>query len=667
MDKYNQLCTSILDNIGGTENIINVAHCVTRLRFKLCDENKANTEAIKNLAGVVTVMKSGGQYQVVIGNHVSEVYDEFLVIAGLDNDGNNLSASAADIASAKKGSVFDHLIDIISGVVQPLISIMAGTGIIKGLLALLVFLGAVQQNSGTYIMLNTVGDCFMYFFPIFLGYTAAKKFNVNKYIGLAIGAALVYPTLAAITPFALQGTGATPLMTLFSNTIIETPVYNTFFGIPWIMPTNGYASTLIPAIVTVAFASPIERFFRKVLPTVVRSFLVPLFTLLIVIPIAFLVIGPVTNWLSDLIGFGVLNLYKISPIAMAAVLAAIWQILVIFGLHWAIVPIMLSNIQSNGFDILLPAVFPPSFAQIGVVLAILLKTKDQKLREISIPAFISGIFGVTEPAIYGITLPRKKTFIASCLAAGIGGGLVGFFNVEGYVNGGLGIFALPNFVSVDMGKNFIPQMLIVMVITFVVGIAFGFISFKDEKFRPIPADGPEGTQVNHATIPTFSNSSVNSNNEKLEFFAEIFSPLEGEVLDLSMSNDPVFSSGAMGKGVAINPTSEKVYAPSDGEVSVLTQTKHAIGIKTKDGIEVLIHIGMDTVQLNGKHFTSYVAQGDTIVKGQLLLEFDRKAIESAGYSIIIPVTITNTDDYFDVLETENTTVGTNDVLLRVLK
>lgn len=662
MGKYEQLATIIVDNVGGPDNINSVTHCITRLRFKLKDEGKANTDFLKKLDGVVTVMQSGGQYQVVIGNHVPDVYKDVLAVAGLPENGISTTAEK-NSANVGNGSILDKLIDLISGIVQPLLAILAGTGMIKGVLALLTFLNLVEKGTGTYIILNAIGDCFLFFFPIFLGYTAAKKFGVNQFIGMAIGAALVYPTIATMVPMNI-GDSMEPIMTLFAGSIFESPIYYTFFGIPIIMPkaTTGYASTLIPVIFAVAFAAPIERFFKKILPDVVKMFLVPFFTMIITMVVTYLVIGPITNWASDLISAGISWVVALSPVVAGILIGTIWQVLVIFGLHWALVPIALNNRLINGFDTILAPSFAASFAQIGVVLAILLKTKNKKLKSMAIPAFVTGVFGITEPAIYGVTLPRKKTFVASCIAAGVGGGMIGFFGAKSFNSGGLGIFGFPNYVSEN--ENYMPQMLISVLVAFILGVVLGWVTFKDEEFVSESAIDGDTTAVIDTTLMR-GNAEIEGSTPVV--FAELLSPMEGDVVPLENVDDPVFSSGAMGRGVAINPTGNHVYAPESGVITAFMDTKHAVGIRTEEGIEILIHLGIDTVELGGRHFTSNLTQNQTVAKGQLLVEFDRKAIEEEGYSMISPIVITNSDQYFDVLETENHTIGIDQVLLKILK
>ncbi|MED4161532.1 PTS transporter subunit EIIC, partial [Halalkalibacterium halodurans] len=405
--KYEQLAKDIIQHVGGKENVISVVHCITRLRFKLKDEGKANTDVLKNMDGIVTVMKSGGQYQVVIGNHVPDVYKDVVEIGGFQNQ-----AETETEDEEKSKGLFNKFIDIIASIFTPVLGVLAATGMIKGLNALFLSTGVLEEANGTYQLLHAVGDSLFYFFPIFLGYTAAKKFGATPFIGMAIGASLVYPTLAVLTE-------GEPLYTLFTGTIFESPVHITFLGIPVILMS--YATSVIPIILAAYFASKVEARLRKIIPDVVKTFLVPFFTLLIVVPLTFIVIGPIATWAGQLLGQFTLWVYNLSPIIAGAFLGGFWQVFVIFGLHWGLIPIAINNLVVQGSDPVLAMVFAASFAQIGAVAAVWLKIKQQKVKTLSVPAFISGIFGVTEPAIYGVTLPLKRPFIISCIAAAVGG------------------------------------------------------------------------------------------------------------------------------------------------------------------------------------------------------------------------------------------------------
>ena len=479
--KYDGLARIIIQNVGGKSNIISVAHCITRLRFKLKDESKANKEVLESTDGVIKVMQAGGQYQVVIGNQVNDVYDAVLEVGHItpagtvDEDGNVIEE---DTGAGGKKSPVSMLIDIISGTLQPTLGVLCATGIIKGLLALFDFIGLIPSASGTYQVWYAVADGFFYFLPIILGYTVAKKFKVNEFIGMAIGIALCYPAM-------VNSTAGEVLGTVFTGTAFEMSYYMTFFGIPVIMPASGYTSSVVPIIVAVAIAAPIERWLKKVIPDVIKLFVVPFVTLVIMVPLTYLIIGPVASVLCSVLSIvfnAVYSIPAVGGIIAGAMIGAFWQVLVIFGLHWGLVPLMLINYSLLGYDAFLSPYFCVSFAQTFVVLAIILKTKDEKLKKIAIPAFISGIFGVTEPAIYGVTLPKKKPFIYSCIAGAIGGAFTGLMGARSYSMGGLGLFGLPSYIDVngDMGLTNMIYIIIAIIIASVVGFAMTYVLYKDE-------------------------------------------------------------------------------------------------------------------------------------------------------------------------------------------
>ncbi|WP_035437958.1 beta-glucoside-specific PTS transporter subunit IIABC [Bacillus sp. UNC322MFChir4.1] len=630
--KYEQLAKDIIENVGGNENVNSVVHCITRLRFKLKDEGKAKTDVLKNMDGVVTVMKSGGQYQVVIGNHVPDVYKAVVEI------GSFHTQAPVEADDNKSKGVFNTFIDVISGIFTPILGVLAATGMIKGFNALLVALGWLSNTSGTYQILNAVGDSLFYFFPIFLGYTASKKFGGNVFIGMAIGGALVYPALSGLTT-------AKPLYTLFAGTMFESPIHITFLGIPVILMS--YASSVIPIILATYFGAKVESGFKKIIPDVVKTFLVPFLTLLVVVPITFLVIGPIATWAGQLLGHGTVWVYQLSPVVAGLLIGGLWQVMVIFGLHWGVVPIAINNITTMGADPILALMFGASFAQIGAVLAVWLKTKQQKLKTLSIPAFISGIFGVTEPAIYGVTLPLKKPFIMSCIAGAIGGGIIGAAGAKIYMIGGFGIFGIPTYISPKEGLTFAFWGLIIsIVVSFVLGFILTYLFGLGKEKGAADETAVTQKDANREETVVKAKSTV------------IASPFNGEVMALSTIKDAAFASGALGKGVAIEPLEGKLFSPVSGTVSALFPTNHAIGITSDQGVELLIHIGMDTVQLGGKHFTAHIAQGAHVEKGQLLIEFDIAAIQAEGYKVTTPVVITNPDEYNLVIsEGKKITVG----------
>lgn len=625
MSKYENLAKEILENVGGKENINSLTHCVTRLRFRLKDESKANDEALKNNPGVVTVMKSAGQYQVVIGNHVPLVYADVCELAGISNGTQQVEEEAPQ-------GLFNKLIDIISGCFQPILGPLCAAGIIKGLNALLVFiLGSSFNNSGTYMILNAIGDSIFNFLPIILGYTAAKKFNVNVIVGMIIGATLCYPTIQTDTLSAAgKAIGTLPFIGSY---------YTKFIGIPFV--SGNYTSTVVPVICIVALAAQIQKIAKKFVPEMLQNFFVPFFVLIISLPIGLLVIGPVVRLLTTVLSNMFAGLYAFSPIVTAFVIGALWQCLVIFGLHWALVPMAMVNIGNLGYDTILPGMLGTTFAATGVLAAMYLKLKDENKKALAIPGVISAFCGVTEPAIYGFLLPEKTPFVFSCIGGAVGGAIMGTVAVKQYVIGGLGIFSVVNFISPKGNATGMIISLIAGAVSLVVGFVLTMIFYKTNDQQ---VENKEVTKLEEETI---------------------LAPIKGEVKPIEESSDAAFASGALGKGVVILPEEGKVYAPVTGTVTVLFPSLHAIGITSDAGIELLIHIGINTVQLNGEGFTAHIKQGDQIKQGQLLVEFDMNKIKEAGYSLETPVLVTNYADLKEVKNTNASSVQLQETLIEV--
>lgn len=629
---YDALAKTIIKDVGGKDNVISVVHCTTRLRFKLKDEKKANDDALKDTDGVVTVVKAGGQYQVVIGNEVADVYEAVLKEGGFSGGGQ----VADDDLDDSNMSLMDKAIDLISGIFTPILGPMAAAGMIKGLTAMCASFGWLAKTSGTYEVLYAIGDGFFYFLPLILAITSAKKFKVDRFTAITIGAAMCYPAMVAMN------SSKKALFDLFNGTFLHSQVHATFLGIPII--SMNYTSTVIPIILAVWFASVVERWCKKWIPTVVKTFLVPFVTLLIVVPLTFLIIGPLATWIGNALAAITSAVYNFSPVLAGVLLGSFWQVFVIFGVHWGFVAVMMSNIAALGYDPILGLSLGASFAQIGVVLAILLQTKDQKLKGIALPAFLSGIFGVTEPAIYGVTLPRKKPFVLSCIAAGIGGGLIGFF---GNMMGGMGVFVIPAAIGPKTGVDMsVYGLMIAMAVSFVLGfilqIALGKKSvdqaYDEKQAKTVQEVANQADAIAKAAPSLASTSDLNVS-------TELVSPLAGELLPLSEVKDEVFSSGAMGEGVAVEPSEGVLHAPADGKVVMTFPTGHAIGMKTSDGAEILMHIGMDTVNLQGHGFETLVAKGDEVKAGDELVKFDIDAIHAKGYVVTTPIVVTNSKDY----------------------
>lgn len=623
---YDQLAKTIIQDVGGKDNVNSVIHCATRLRFKLKDEKKADDDALKDTDGVVTVVKAGGQYQVVIGNEVADVYDAVLKEGGFSGGGQ----VPDDYGEDDNSSFVDKAVALISGIFTDILAPLSAGGIIKGLVVSVAAMGWLSKTSGAYQILYAIGDSIFYFLPIFLGVTSARRFHMNQFIGLAIGAVLTYPTMVALA------SSKTVLGTLFSGTPFASEIHTTFFGIPVV--TMNYTSTVLPVIFTVWFASIIEHWAKKWIPTVVQMFLVPVVTMIIALPVAFIVIGPVMTWVGDAIGAVMQSVYNFSPIVAGLIVGALWQVLVIFGVHWGIVAVATADMSALGYDPILALTLMVCYAQVGVVLAIIKQTKDKKLKDTAIGAFFSGIFGVTEPAIYGVTLPRKTPFILSCIGGAISGAIIGGFHAVIYILPSMGFFAIPAFVN-PKGGSMTPiiGVIIAGVVAFIVGFALQMLFGKksvDAEYNEKQSKKAEERAALNVTPQVATTSLV--------------SPEDGVAMPLSEVKDDVFSSGAMGKGIAIEPSTGILHAPADGKIIMTFKTGHAIGMKTNDGAEVLMHIGMDTVNLQGKGFKTLVKKDQAVKAGDELVKFNIDAIKKAGYSVTTPIVITNSKDYEDI-------------------
>ena len=627
MGKYSGLAHIIITNVGGKSNIKALTHCITRLRFTLKDESKANTEVLEATDGIAKVIKSGGQYQIVIGTHVEDVFDDVVAVGKLGSLAS--SDGADDDATKEKQGIFSSFVGIVTSVFTPMIGMLCAAGMLKGFCAAAVSLGWLAKTDGAYLFWYNAGDALFYFLPVIIGWTAARKFKLSEITGIMIGLILCVPALTSLG-------GMDVLGQLFG---IDYKL--TFFGIPVILPPNdSYSQTVIPVIVAVWAAAKVEGFFKKILPAVVKSFLVPFFTLMIIIPATFVVIGPITSGISSILSSFTLSLYSMAPWLEGAVLGALHQTLVIFGLHWAYSPLRYNNFATLGYDTLITPNFPAAWCQGAAAMGVYFRTKDKKTKGLCVSSFISTIFGVSEPAIYSISLPRKIPFICASIAAAVAGAIVGMFQVKIY-SGGVGIFALANFIDVNTGDmTGVLHMVIAIVIGWITSFLLTVIFYREK---------PEDDKVIEAATEDIDENVAPALGSAAPISVTIESPVPGTAVSLSEVPDEAFSSGALGEGMAVKPNEGKVFSPFDGVATTVFPTGHAVGLTSDDGIELLIHIGLDTVALNGRHFTTHVKQGDRVTKGQLLVEFDEPAIRAEGYETVVPVVVTNSDELGGVI------------------
>lgn len=621
-----QIAKEILELVGGEANVQSVVHCATRLRFKLKNAKKANTESLKKHSEVLQIIQSGGQYQVVIGSHVNEVYSELMKISTLGQGGVKTS-------NDEKGSSLNQFIDVISSIFTPFLGAMAGTGVLKGFLTLAVALGWMKASSGEYQILFALADGVFTFLPIMLAFTAAKKFDTNQYLAVTLAMALVYPAITSVAAADSQ---------LF------------FLGIPIILGTSGYTSSVIPIILVVFIQKYVERFFKKIVPDFLKIICVPLFTLLFLGPLAFVALGPIGTVLGYLLGSAYNGIYSFSPLLAGAVMGGFWQVFVIFGMHWGFVPIMMLNLNRAGFDTMVPMLLPAVIAQGGAALAVFFRTKNIKLKGLAISSFITSLFGITEPTVYGVTLPLKKPFLAACISGAIGGAFVGLSQVKNYSFGLVSLLSLPGFINPKTSQlEGIYMAVIGIIIAFLGAIMLTLIMGFEDSAASVARRELKGQ--------TAASRSVLSERIVLA------SPLDGKILPLSKVEDSVFSSGALGKGAAIQPTNGELYAPADGVITTVFTTGHAVGMVTEDEVEVLMHIGIDTVEMKGEGFELFVSQGDFVKKGTLLVRFDLEKIVQAGHPVTTPIVITNSKNFLDVVEVKGPEIIAQSSFLTIIK
>lgn len=615
------LSEAIIEYVGGEKNIISLVHCATRLRFALKDQTLANADALKKQKGVIMVVESGGQFQVVIGNNVNDIYNDIMALIKLDENPNE--------GVSKTGNFFSRLIDIVSGIFAPTLSVLVTAGIFKGLLSFLCICGVLAEDSSTYQFLFVIADAAFYYLPIILGYCAVKKFGGNPFIGMALGGALVHPMIQS----------------MFGS---DLHAQTSFLSIP--ITLVPYQSSVIPVILAAWFYSFLEKRFNHLFHDSFKRFIAPLCGLIITVPLTFIVIGPIAMLLSDSIASGIMFVYQLTPVIASMLLAALWQVLVIFGIHWGMIPVFMNNITVSGTDFIIPVLMPAVFGQTGATLGVMLGTKNKDLKSLASSSVFSGLFGVTEPAIYGVNLPNKKPFIFGCLSAAIGGGIIGSYQTLIYSFGFANIFTFIQIIP--------PSGINSAFYAAVFGTLFSFIfAALLSYFWGLPKSIDSDDNVHNAQSTAQRNSIR---------YMQISSPLTGTVMPLSQVDDPTFASELMGKGVAIIPTVGEVVAPENGEIVSLFRTKHAIGFLTDKGVELLIHVGIDTVKLDGQYFQTHVEMGDKVTKGHKLVSFDINAIKDAGFAITTPVIITNSDNYREISTIINKeTVVSGELLLQL--
>lgn len=589
---YKNYVNKLVTALGGAKNISSVTHCATRLRFLLIDKNKVDKQKIETLPETVGTVEAQGTFQVIIGTHVEDAYDELIKIDGISGD---------DIKSEfkeglEKQSKVDIALSTISAIFTPYIPVLASSGIIKGLLALLVNMHWLSQTSNTYAILSAAGNSLIYFFPILLAFTAAKKFGANPYIGAVIGAALLEPNLTKIN--------------VTGKTI-------NFLGIPFV--AQAFENTVIPIILGMLAYSLLEKGLKKILPKVTHLIIVPLISLVVMVPAILLIFGPIGFALAN----GIADVYKIllnfSPILMAVLFGALFIYVIMLGMHWVILPIQLSILAKNGAEYSLAAGGLGNYALLGVCLAVLVISKDKQTKTMAGSAsFVNFLSGVTEPGLYGVVLKNKKHFISLTVAGAIGGLICGIFKCYITNFAFTGLFGLPAFASSPTAVYYFIAVGVTIAVAFLLTI-FLEKGFKSQRTSTLVLEDQDNNMLK--------------------------APVNGTIVELSKVNDPVFSTEAMGKGAAIVPNENIIVSPIAGEITCMFKTKHAIGITTENGIEILIHVGINTVRLEGKYFKNFVEQGQKVKPGDKLVEFDREKIMSEGLDTTVVIVITNSQNY----------------------
>lgn len=630
MDNHD-VAQRILEEVGGKENISSLTHCFTRLRFVLKDKGKANKEVISNLEGVIQVVEASGQFQIVLGNKVEKIYDELMPMVGELEETNN--------DDGEKVGIGTKILNTVAAIFTPTVPAIAASGMLKGILAVAALIGLNMygvdiKTYNTYIILNAASDALFYFMPIILARSAAKVFKTNDYIAMILGATLCYPAIVDLM------TGENPV---------------TLFGIG--ITQANYVSSVVPIIIAVFVLAYVEGFVKKIMPEVLKVIMVPTLSLLVMVPATLMIFGPIGIYFGNVVNWAYYYIMGLSPILLGAFIGGIWCVLVIFGAHRAIIPIGINDVAKTGRQNLLAFAGAANFSQAGAALGVFLKTKNKNLKTVAASATVTALFGITEPAIYGANLRLKKPMIYAVISGALGGALMGWGGSYGNAFANQGVLTIPVYAEAGT-KAFVCYLLGCL-------IAFGgacimtvVIGFKD-----LPEENAKKVQE---TLTDAVKEAINDDLVFEDSDLVVDSPVEGRTISLADVPDEVFASGAMGKGIAVYPSKGEIVAPMDAKVSVLYPTMHAIGLTLDNGVEMLIHIGIDTVNLDGKFFEKHVNVGEHLTKGQRIVSFDMQGIEAAGYDLTTSVIITNSNNYVAIGSTKDNHIETNSSLLFLL-
>ena len=626
MKDYKKLAEDVTHGVGGKDNIQSVTNCMTRLRFKLNDTNKVNEDQLKATPGVQGIAKKGGQFQVIIGTDVAEVAEE------INKMGNFAVPSSLD-QSPKNQKWYNRVLGAITDIFQPIIPAICGAGMLKAVLALVVFLKWLTTDSQTYQLLSLLADSAFYFLPIMLAITSAKRFHANPFFSAVLGGMLIHPNFVS--------------MVAAGNPI-------KFLDIP--VKAVSYGAAVVPPILIVLVMSYVEKYAKKIAPDAVKVFLVPLIVFLVTAPLAWIIIGP----LGAIVGDVLLVIFEFfnnqARWVLPVLMGAFTPFFVMTGMHYSFMPVQLAQYATLGYGTLLgPGMLASNISQAGASFAVGLKTKDKVMKTTAFSAATTALFGITEPALYGVTMKLKKPLWVVVLSGGIAGLFAGLTNMRTYASATAGILALPVYITDDLSNvmNAAICILIALIVSFV--LTFFFVKIDSpvtEEERLIKKEG-----LNDETITQGYDQAI-----------KVLSPIKGQIIPLTEVPDSVFANEIMGRTIAIEPEDNTVFAPFDGEIVTVFPTEHALGIKDKNGVELLVHIGIDTVELDGKGFKLDVKVGDIVQQGQKIGTFDREVIRNAGYSPVTLVVVTNTDQFIDVIGLTNQKRVTNEnVLLTIFK
>ncbi|WP_434749941.1 beta-glucoside-specific PTS transporter subunit IIABC [Paenibacillus amylolyticus] len=630
MDKQ-QLSKDILKLVGGEENVDQVTHCMTRLRFNLNDNKKADKETLKNTPGVMGVMENGGQFQVIIGNDVPKVYNA--LVGNMSKSPNADATSGVASGEKKKKNPISALFDFISGVFTPILPAITGAGMIKGIVAILVAFNWLSDKSSTYIILSAIGDGAFYFLPIILAISAAKKLGSNMYIGAALAAGIMHPTITA-----LLAAGN-----------------SSFAGIKVVAAT--YSSTVIPIVIAIWIASYVEKAVDRITHSSVKLIVVPTVTLLFMVPLTLIAIGPLGSIIGNGMSGGIAWLFDNASILASILIGGTMSLLIITGMHYALLPIIVGSMTQFGYDFIIPLMLAANWAQAGGAIGVGLRSKNGQTKSLAYSTGLTAFMGITEPAMYGVNMRYKKPFIAALIGGAIGGGFMGIVKVKAFVLTGLvGLPGLAAFISPSIST------LIYGILGGVIAIVSAAIITYILGFQENNASQAAATSTSTETAEPATTTAPVVMEETKSQDEQVFSPIAGEVRPLSEVPDPAFSEEIMGKGFAIQPTEGRAVSPINGTVFSLSKSGHAIGLVSDTGAEMLIHIGIDTVKLKGQFFSPKVQAGTKVSVGDVLMEFDREEIEKAGYTTITPVIITNMHQYASIESAGRTTVKEQELL-----